>query len=189
MISDIDFMESKNEILELIIANIKPIQLSQMSIYDWSFLAQGAATKSGIYRGNDDSLALKWSKVAVYAYERCAEILELVSFDQLEMHELSAARVRVWMIQYYGSNSQDYFLNPAVLKQWFSERAPISHVSYRTLLSTWPTSDSEIEFKILRLRERCQVLMPLLDQGLFGHDSEIHAWLQILEISNPQYKF
>ena len=141
---------------------------------DWKFLAQGAATQIGLLIGEDDNLALKWSRVAVRAYEysvvKCGKHHKL----QRLADEESAMNIRIWAIKRFGVCPGDAVLDPARLEHWFRKHLPKLARTPRRL----EVADFANEEDWSWHRDCVLCLLPLLELEVFPPESELVAWLR-----------
>jgi hypothetical protein len=150
-----------------------------LSPLDWWFLAQGASTNCGHFKGQDEELALKWGRAAVSAYERCARELggEPTRQDEAQTREVCAMWIRAWAIQRFGPNSQDSMLNPQILEDWFLERIPKFIAAQGSCPAYNPQMPHEDEMALYRFHDRIEILTPLVQQGIIRPDSVAGAWV------------
>ncbi len=143
----------------------------------WAYFAQGAATKSGLARGRSNQQALKWSRVAVLAYERAALSFDIPRWER-EQHEISAMWIRVWAIQEFGANEDDGVLNPQILNDWFQQRLP------RPFLEVQPGEKANLlltienQMELHNFNQRVQVLAPLVAHNVFPDSSIVTEWVR-----------
>ena len=156
---------------------------------DMSWLTLGELATSQLYAktcAEDAEDALSWSKVGVAVYEKLANSTKDKQF------EISAMRIRAFIINHFGEQSQPTF-NLLFLKQWFYKSVSISlenaiaeSKEMKLVLNSGNkfVIESELEkLKKLRLiRSQLYVFKPLKDNNFISETDEINEWLNVFNL-------
>jgi hypothetical protein len=151
--------------------------------FNWTLLAEVAATKSSLANLGAGAFPLEWATIGVLVYDRLTHSSDPLFRDS---YSLSAMILRSNMIATFGPESNHPVLDPQLVEDWFFRELNITYEEASDEVKQWDDLPSRHRFRLFDIKARLEPIRTLLGKGLIQRIGEVMRWQQLLDAIPPK---